>query len=42
MMDFSKIPSGRNPPHDLNALIEIPMGGAPVKYEFDKASGARR
>jgi len=39
-MDLSKIPSGRDPPHDLNAVIEIPVGGAPVKYELDKASGA--
>ena len=39
-MDLSRIPSGRSPPDDLNAVIEIPMGGAPVKYEFDKESGA--
>ncbi|MEY2956743.1 MAG: inorganic diphosphatase [Gemmobacter sp.] len=39
-MDISKIPSGRNPPHDLNAVIEIPVGGVPVKYELDKESGA--
>ena len=39
-MDISKIPIGRNPPVDLNAVIEIPVGGGPVKYELDKASGA--
>jgi inorganic pyrophosphatase len=39
-MDLSKIPSGRNPPKEVNALIEIPAGGLPVKYEMDKASGA--
>jgi inorganic pyrophosphatase len=39
-MDISRIPAGRNPPKDINALIEIPAGGAPVKYEMDKASGA--
>jgi inorganic pyrophosphatase len=39
-MDLSKIPVGRNPPSDLNALIEIPLGGVPVKYEMDKESGA--
>ena len=39
-MNIDKITAGKNPPHDLNVLIEIPMGGAPVKYEFDKASGA--
>jgi inorganic pyrophosphatase len=39
-MDISKISAGRNPPHDLHALIEIPIGGVPVKYELDKESGA--
>jgi inorganic pyrophosphatase len=39
-MDLSKIPIGPNPPKDLNVLIEIPLGGVPVKYEIDKASGA--
>jgi inorganic pyrophosphatase len=38
-MDLSKIPAGRKPPDDINALIEIPVGGVPVKYEIDKASG---
>jgi len=39
-MDLSRIPVGRNPPKDVNVLIEIPAGGLPVKYEMDKASGA--
>ncbi len=39
-MDLSKIAVGANPPYDLNAVIEIPQGGEPVKYEIDKASGA--
>jgi len=39
-MDISKIPIGRNPPWDVNAIIEIPLGGEPVKYEIDKDSGA--
>ncbi|MBI1238493.1 MAG: inorganic diphosphatase [Alphaproteobacteria bacterium] len=39
-MDLAKIPTGQKPPHDLNAVIEIPQGGHPVKYEFDKVSGA--
>ncbi|MDP1881814.1 MAG: inorganic diphosphatase [Bradyrhizobium sp.] len=34
------ISTGRNPPHDVHAIIEIPLGGVPVKYEFDKTSGA--
>ena len=39
-MDLSKIPIGRNPPFEVNAVIEIPLGGLPIKYELDKASGA--
>jgi inorganic pyrophosphatase len=39
-MDLSKIPTGRNPPDDLNAVIEITQGGLPIKYEIDKESGA--
>jgi inorganic pyrophosphatase len=39
-MDISKISAGRNPPADLNAIVEIPVGGVPVKYELDKSSGA--
>lgn len=38
-MDMSKISVGKNPPEDVNVVIEIPMGG-PVKYEVDKDSGA--
>jgi inorganic pyrophosphatase len=39
-MDISKIAIGREPPFDVNAVIEIPQGGEPVKYELDKDSGA--
>jgi len=39
-MDITKIPVGSNPPYDVNVIIEIPIGGVPVKYEMDKASGA--
>ena len=39
-MDLLKIPTGKNPPYDVNVIIEIPAGGAPVKYEIDKESGA--
>lgn len=39
-MDISRISSGRNPPKDIHAVIEIPLGGVPVKYEIDKESGA--
>jgi inorganic pyrophosphatase len=39
-MQISAIPIGKNPPTNLNVIIEVPAGGEPVKYEFDKASGA--
>ena len=39
-MQIDKIPVGDNPPESLNVIIEVPTGGEPVKYEFDKASGA--
>ena len=39
-MDVSKIPPGDAPPAEVNAFIEIPQGGQPIKYEIDKASGA--
>ena len=35
-MDLDKIPVGRNPPWELNVVIEVPLGGEPVKYEMDK------
>ena len=39
-MDIARISTGRNPPKDIHAVIEIPLGGVPVKYELDKDSGA--
>ena len=39
-MDVSKIPPGEAPPDNVNAFIEIPQGGQPIKYEIDKSSGA--
>ncbi len=39
-MDIDAIAIGGNPPEEINAIIENPMGGDPVKYELDKDSGA--
>ena len=39
-MDLTKVPVGKNPPHEINVVIEVPVGGDPVKYEMDKESGA--
>ncbi len=39
-MNLSKIPVGKDAPHDVNVIIEVPMGSEPIKYELDKDSGA--
>src|SRR5690606_38564295 len=39
-MRIENIPVGDNPPESLDVIIEVPTGGEPVEYEFDKASGA--
>jgi len=38
-MDFNKITPGKNPPSEINVIIEI-IQGSSVKYEFDEDSGA--
>lgn len=39
-MRIDAIAIGKNPPEDLNVIIEVPVGGEPIKYELDKESGA--
>ena len=39
-MRLDAISIGKNPPEDVNVVIEVPIGGEPIKYEIDKASGA--
>ena len=39
-MNLNAVSIGKNPPHDVNVVIEVPIGGEPIKYEMDKASGA--
>lgn len=39
-MFLDAISAGKNPPHDINVVIEVPVGGEPIKYEMDKESGA--
>ena len=39
-MNIDAISIGDNPPDDINVIIEVPLGGEPIKYEMDKASGA--
>ena len=33
------IPIGNNPPDDINVVIEVAIGGEPIKYEMNKAAG---
>ncbi|MBI4973735.1 inorganic diphosphatase [Candidatus Roizmanbacteria bacterium] len=37
-MDIKKLSVGKNPPEEVNVVIEIPQGSA-IKYEMDKESG---
>jgi inorganic pyrophosphatase len=39
-MQIEKLAIGSKPPEDVNVIIEVPIGGEPIKYEMDKASGA--
>lgn len=39
-MNISAIPVGKNPPEEINVIIEVPIGGEPIKYEIDKDSDA--
>lgn len=38
-MRIDAISIGNNPPEDVNVIIEVPIGGEPIKYEMDKAAG---
>jgi inorganic pyrophosphatase len=39
-MNIEKLSLGKNVPDEVNVVIEVPIGGEPIKYEMDKASGA--
>ena len=38
-MRIDAIAIGKNPPEDVNVIIEVPVGGQPIKYEMDKEAG---
>src|SRR5690606_36619755 len=38
-MRIDAIAIGTNPPHDVNVIIEVTVGGQPIKYEMDKEAG---
>ncbi len=38
-MRIDAIAIGKNPPEDVNVIIEVAIGGEPIKYEMDKEAG---
>ncbi len=38
-MRIDAIAIGKNPPEDVNVIVEVPVGGQPIKYEMDKEAG---
>src|SRR5260370_42507311 len=38
-MQHDQVSVGADPPYEVNVIIEVPIGGEPIKYELDKASG---
>jgi inorganic pyrophosphatase len=38
-MRIDAITIGNNPPEDVNVIIEVAIGGEPIKYELDKEAG---
>lgn len=38
-MRIDAIPAGNNVPDEVNVIIEVPVGGEPIKYELDKDAG---
>jgi inorganic pyrophosphatase len=39
-MRLEALPIGARPPHEVNVVVEVPVGGEPIKYEMHKPSGA--
>ncbi len=38
-MRIEAISIGKNPPKEVNVIVEVPVGGEPIKYEMDKKAG---
>ena len=38
-MRLDAIPIGKDPPREVNMIVEVPIGGEPIKYEMDKEAG---
>ncbi len=39
-MNLDAVSIGADAPREVNVVVEAPVGGEPIKYEMDKASGA--
>lgn len=39
-MKLDCVAIGPKPPEEVNVIVEVPIGGEPIKYEMDKAAGA--
>ena len=39
-MNLEHVSIGRNPPKEVNVIVEVPVHGEPIKYEMEKKSGA--
>jgi len=39
-VNLNAISIGAHAPQEVNVVIEVPIGGEPIKYEMDKESGA--
>ena len=38
-MRIEAVSLGANPPDEINVIVEVPVGGEPIKYEMDKKAG---
>jgi len=38
-VNIDAVSIGANPPDEVNVIVEVPVGGEPVKYEMDKKAG---
>jgi inorganic pyrophosphatase len=39
IMRIDAVSIGKNPPDEVNVIVEVPVGGEPIKYEMDKEAG---
>jgi inorganic pyrophosphatase len=39
LLRIEAVSLGADPPHEINVIVEVPVGGEPIKYEMDKKAG---